>query len=89
MLMAFAGIGRRGMRIRQAAERVVDVAADRAIHEQQAQILRRVDELRRYMFEQRDRAVIDGALTMALTIVDLWADSETMGSVRDAFPESQ
>jgi amidohydrolase len=39
--------------------------------------------------EDGDRAVIDGALTMALTIVDLWADSETMGSVRDAFPESQ
>ena len=39
--------------------------------------------------EDGDRAVIDGALSMALTIVDLWADSETMGSVRDAFPESQ
>jgi metal-dependent amidase/aminoacylase/carboxypeptidase family protein len=39
--------------------------------------------------EAGDRAVIDGALSMALTIVDLWADSETMGSVRDAFPETK
>ena len=39
--------------------------------------------------EDGDRAVIDGALSMALTIVDLWADADTMDSVRDAFPESQ
>ena len=39
--------------------------------------------------EDGDRAVIDGALSMALTIVDLWADADAMNSVRDAFPESQ
>jgi len=39
--------------------------------------------------EDGDRAVIDGALTMALTMVDLWADNETMASVRDEFEESQ
>ncbi len=38
--------------------------------------------------EDGDRAVIDGALSMALTIVDLWADDETMGSVRGAFEEN-
>ena len=36
--------------------------------------------------EAGDRAVIDGALSMALTMVDLWADDATMGSVRGAFP---
>ena len=39
--------------------------------------------------EAGDRAVIDGALSMALTIVDLWADAETMRSVRGAFEESK
>ena len=39
--------------------------------------------------EAGDRAVIDGALSMALTIVDLWANTETMGSVRGAFEESK
>jgi len=39
--------------------------------------------------EDGDRAVIDGALSMALTMVDLWANPESMGSVRDAFKESQ
>lgn len=39
--------------------------------------------------EDGDRAVIDGALSMALTIVDLWADAETLGSVRGAFEETQ
>ena len=39
--------------------------------------------------EDGDRAVIDGALSMALTIVDLWADEATMGSVRGAFPATQ
>ncbi len=39
--------------------------------------------------EDGDRAVIDGALSMALTIVDLWADTESMASVRDAFKENQ
>ncbi|MDW3218416.1 MAG: M20 family metallopeptidase [Acidimicrobiales bacterium] len=39
--------------------------------------------------EEGDRAVIDGALSMALTIVDLWADAETLGSVRGAFEETQ
>jgi amidohydrolase len=35
-----------------------------------------------------DRAVVDGALSMALTIVDLWADAETLRSVRGAFEEN-
>jgi amidohydrolase len=39
--------------------------------------------------EDGDRAVIDGALSMALTIVDLWANEESLGSVRDAFKETQ
>ena len=39
--------------------------------------------------EAGDRAVIDGALSMALTIVDLWADAETLSSVRGAFEETQ
>lgn len=39
--------------------------------------------------EDGDRAVVDGALSMALTIVDLWADAESLQSVRDAFPASQ
>jgi metal-dependent amidase/aminoacylase/carboxypeptidase family protein len=36
--------------------------------------------------EAGDRAVIDGALAMACTIVDLWADGEALGAVRGAFP---
>lgn len=39
--------------------------------------------------EAGDRAVVDGALAMALTIVDLWADPARLGSVRDAFEESK
>ena len=39
--------------------------------------------------EAGDRAVIDGALSMALTIVDLWADGTSLRSVRDAFPQTQ
>lgn len=38
--------------------------------------------------ESGDRAVIDGALTMALTIVDLWANAQTMSAVRDEFRAS-
>ncbi len=39
--------------------------------------------------EAGDRAVVDGALSMALTIVDLWSDAETMASIRDALPANQ
>ncbi|MEM7142297.1 MAG: M20 family metallopeptidase [Actinomycetota bacterium] len=39
--------------------------------------------------ESGDQAIIDGALSMALTIVDLWADAEAMRSVRGAFDESK
>lgn len=38
--------------------------------------------------EDGDRAVIDGALTMALTIVDLWANEGTLTAVRDEFQEN-
>ena len=36
--------------------------------------------------EEGDRAVIDGALTMALTLVDCLASSETRDAIRGAFP---
>lgn len=36
--------------------------------------------------EEGDRAVIDGALTMALTLVDCLADAETRDAIRGAFP---
>lgn len=39
--------------------------------------------------EDGDRAIVDGALSMALTIVDLWGRSGSMEAVRDAFPESK
>lgn len=39
--------------------------------------------------ESGDRAIIDGALSMALTIVDLWADAESLSAVRGAFEETQ
>ncbi|NCG38773.1 MAG: amidohydrolase [Actinobacteria bacterium] len=35
--------------------------------------------------EQADRAVIDGALSMAYTIVDCWADAQTMDAIRGDF----
>jgi metal-dependent amidase/aminoacylase/carboxypeptidase family protein len=35
--------------------------------------------------EDGDRAVVDGALAMALTIVDLWADPGSLTAVRGAF----
>ncbi len=35
--------------------------------------------------EMADRALIDGALTMALSIVDCWADPEAMGAVAAEF----
>tara|TARA_B100001027_G_scaffold86140_1_gene59021 strand:- start:432 stop:617 length:186 start_codon:yes stop_codon:yes gene_type:complete len=36
--------------------------------------------------EEGDRAVIDGALTMALTLVDCLASNETRNAIRGAFP---
>jgi hypothetical protein len=36
--------------------------------------------------EEGDRAVIDGALTMALTLVDCLASNETRDAIRGAFP---
>ncbi len=35
--------------------------------------------------ESGDRAIIDGALSMALTIVDCWADHDAMSAIRGAF----
>ena len=35
--------------------------------------------------EEGDRAVVDGALAMALTIVDCWTDATAMAEVRGAF----
>ncbi len=39
--------------------------------------------------EDGDRAVIDGALSMAMTIVDCWADPAAMGAIRGAFASKQ
>ena len=36
--------------------------------------------------EEGDRAVIDGALTMALTLVDWLVSKESRGAIRGAFP---
>ena len=36
--------------------------------------------------EEGDRAVVDGALTMALTLVDCLASAETRDAIRGAFP---
>ncbi len=36
--------------------------------------------------EEGDRAVIDGALTMALTMVDCLASADTRAEIRQAFP---
>ena len=36
-----------------------------------------------------DRAVIDGALSMAMTIVDCWTDPEAIDAIRGAFTQSQ
>lgn len=39
--------------------------------------------------EAGDRAVIDGATAMAMTIVDCWTDAKAMATIRDAFvPET-
>ena len=39
--------------------------------------------------EAGDQAVVDGALTMAMTIVDCWTDHEAMDAIRGAFAPSQ
>lgn len=39
--------------------------------------------------EAADRAVIDGALAMALTVVDCWSDDESLDAIRGAFEATQ
>ena len=39
--------------------------------------------------EAGDRAVVDGALSMAMTIVDCWSDQNAMDAIRGAFVPSQ
>ena len=39
--------------------------------------------------ETADQAVVDGALTMAMTIVDCWADPEALRSIRGSFTPSE